>query len=266
MSEKMSNAPVYYALAQTTFNTIGAMSKYVNEVQDILRREGYTLFDHNQITQLEISPKQEKDDDVAKVGKSEYWLITQPDRTSGFVLSASRIVFHTTNYETHSTFIQELMLGLKAVHKAAELDHIRRVGLRYLNAILPRKGEAIDQYLDPGLHGVSFHSELRYALNESVFSTESGPLVKQGTLISRIYNIYSQLGFPPDLVIRNLALMPKFVTEAPLRHAVLDIDHFAEGRMPLDTNQLAEQLSNLHATIKIMFEKATTKHARSTWA
>ena len=41
MSEKMSNAPVYYALAQAQFNPVAAMAKYVYEVQDLLRRDGY---------------------------------------------------------------------------------------------------------------------------------------------------------------------------------------------------------------------------------
>ena len=36
MSEKMSNAPVHYALAQAQFNPVAAMAKYVNEVQDRL--------------------------------------------------------------------------------------------------------------------------------------------------------------------------------------------------------------------------------------
>lgn len=30
----MSNAPVYYALAQAQFNPVAAMSKYVDQIQD----------------------------------------------------------------------------------------------------------------------------------------------------------------------------------------------------------------------------------------
>jgi len=36
----MTKAPVYYALAQAQFNPVTAMAKYVDEIQDILRREG----------------------------------------------------------------------------------------------------------------------------------------------------------------------------------------------------------------------------------
>ncbi len=36
----MSNAPVYYALAQVQFNPVAAMAKYVDDVQDHLRQLG----------------------------------------------------------------------------------------------------------------------------------------------------------------------------------------------------------------------------------
>lgn len=55
MSEKMSNAPVYYALAQAQFNPVAAMAKYVYEVQDLLRRDGYTLFEPQQVTHLQLT-------------------------------------------------------------------------------------------------------------------------------------------------------------------------------------------------------------------
>ncbi len=48
----MSNAPVYYALAQAHFNPVAAMSKYVDQIQDRLRREGYPLFEPQQVTHL----------------------------------------------------------------------------------------------------------------------------------------------------------------------------------------------------------------------
>lgn len=55
MSEMMSNAPVYYALVQAHFNPVAAMVKYVDQVQDRLRREGYPLFEPQQITHLVVS-------------------------------------------------------------------------------------------------------------------------------------------------------------------------------------------------------------------
>ena len=45
MNEKMSNAPVYYALAKVQFNPITKMADFVSGIQDILRLKGYTRFE-----------------------------------------------------------------------------------------------------------------------------------------------------------------------------------------------------------------------------
>ena len=45
MGEKMSNAPVYYALAQVRFNPLAALEQYIPAIQDSLRREGFPDFE-----------------------------------------------------------------------------------------------------------------------------------------------------------------------------------------------------------------------------
>lgn len=266
MSEKMSNAPVYYALAQARFNPVGAMAKYVDEVQDRLRRDGYTLFESQQVTHLQFAAASSQAPIEPQVAHTLSWLITKGDRTSGFILGTSSITFHTTHYETSHEFIPELVRGLQAVNAVAELDHVDRLGLRYLDAVLPQSHEKVADYLVGGLHGVQFGATPRYALNESVFETASGPLLSTGTLVARVHRMTSPLGFPPDMVPNGLVLMPKFAINEILDHAVIDIDHFVEGAMPLDFPAIDSQLSSLQATIRQAFEATITDHARAIWA
>jgi len=266
VSEKMSNAPVYYALAQAHFNPVAAMVKYVDEVQDRLRRDGYTLFEPQQVTHLQLTAAPGQASSEPQVAHTTSWLITKGDRSSGFILSAASITFHTTHYETSNEFIPELLRGLKAVHEVVSLEHVSRLGLRYLDAVLPRTDETVDQYLADGLHGVRFGSAQRYALHEAVFETESGPLLSKGTLVARVHRMVSSLGYPPDMVPSGLIAMPKFEIKDTRPHAVIDTDHFVEGRMPLDFEKLGEQLSALHATIKLVFDATVADHARAVWA
>ncbi len=265
MSEKLSNAPVYYALAQAQFNPVAAMAKYVDEVQDRLRQEGYTLFEPMQETHLQLATSPGQPPSEPQVAHTTSWLIIKSDRTSGFILRPSSITFHTTHYETNEEFIPELLRGLRAVHDVVKLDHVGRLGLRYLDAVLPQEGEVVDQYLADGLHGVKFGAEQKYALNESVFETESGPLVSKGILISKVYRATATLGFPPDMVPHGLVLMPRFKVGGPLSHAVIDTDHYVEGRMPLDFDGIESQLKALHGTIKNAFKAITTDYARDQW-
>ena len=168
--------------------------------------------------------------------------------------------------DTHNEFIPELLRGLAAVHEVATLDHVSRLGLRYLDAVLPRAGESVEQYLVGGLHGIEFSATQRYRLTESVFGTDTGPLVQTGTLVTRVHRMTAPLGFPPDMQPNGLMINPKFEVKEPRAHAVIDTDHFVEGRMPIDMDNLGKQVLSLHATIKSVFGATTTDHARNAWA
>lgn len=266
MSERMSNAPVYYALAQAHFNPVAAMSKYVDQIQDRLRREGYPLFEPQQVTHLVVPGPGQTQQAEPQITQMHQWLITRSDRTAGFILAPSAITYHTTHYDTHNEFIPELLRGLAAVHEAATLDHVSRLGLRYLDAVLPRASESVEQYLVSGLHGVEFNATQRYRLTESVFGTDTGPLVQSGTLVTRVHRMTAPLGLPPDMQPNGLMINPKFEVKEPRAHAVIDTDHFVEGRMPIDMDNLGKQLLSLHATIKSVFGATTTDHARDAWA
>jgi uncharacterized protein (TIGR04255 family) len=262
----MSNAPVYYALAQAHFNPVAAMSKYVDQIQDRLRRKGYPLFEPQQVTHLVVPGPGQAQQAEPQITHTVSWLITRSDRTAGFILAPSAITYHTTHYDTHKAFIPELLRGLAAVHESVALDHVSRLGLRYLDAVLPPAGENVEQYLVGGLHGVEFNAQALYRLTESVFRTETGPLVATGTLVARAHRMTSSLGFPPDIQPHGLVIDSKFEVKEPRAHAVIDMDHFVEGRMPIDMDKLGEQLLSLHATIKSVFRATTTDHARGAWA
>lgn len=262
----MSNAPVYYALAQAQFNPVAAMSKYVDQIQDRLRREGYPLFEPQQVTHLVVPTPGQTQQAEPQIAHTVSWLITRSDRTAGFILAPSAITYHTTHYETHKEFIPELLRGLAAVHEAATLDHVSRLGLRYLDAVLPRANETAEQYLVGGLHGIEFDAVRRYTLTESVFGTETQPLVPKGTLVARVHRMTAPLGFPPDMLPNGLIISAKFEMKEPRAHAVIDTDHYVEGRIPIEMEKLGEQLRSLHATIKSVFRATTTDHARNAWA
>jgi len=148
----------------------------------------------------------------------------------------------------------------------ATLDHVSRLGLRYLDAVLPKADDLVEQYFVSGLQGIDFDAVRRYTLTESVFETDTGPLCPKGTLVARVHRMNAPLGFPPDMLPSGLIVDAKFDIKEPQTHAVVDTDHYVEGRMPLDAEKLGEQLTSLHATIKTVFEATTTKHARDAWA
>ncbi|MHB1565038.1 MAG: TIGR04255 family protein [Leptospirillum sp.] len=265
MSVKMSNAPVYYALAQAQFSPVATMNKYVSDVQDRLRREGYTLFEPLQMMHLQFAHSDQKMISP-NIVPAISWLITKGDRTSGFILNDFSVTYHTTHYETNEQFIPELLRGLKTVHEVVQLDHVSRLGLRYLDAVLPQPGESVDQYLAEGLCGIRFCAIRKYALYESVFETECGPLLQKGTLMARVHQMTAPLGYPPGIVPHGLLPKARFDIKEVCSHAVIDMDHYAEGQISLDFDKIGKQIVSLHKVIKNAFEATTTDHSKAIWS
>ena len=116
------------------------------------------------------------------------------------------------------------------------------------------------------MHGIEFNATQRYRLTESVFGTDTGPLVRTGTLVTRVHRMTAPLGFPPDMQPNGLMINPKFEVKEARAHAVIDTDHFVEGSMPIDMDILDKQVLSLHATIKSVFGATTTDNARDAWA
>jgi uncharacterized protein (TIGR04255 family) len=235
------------------------MENYINEIQDKLRLEGYTLFIPQKITQLrfntDASPLPRAD-----VIELPVWRITRPDRSAGFILGQSFLAFQTTNYQTHKQLFDDFLLGLQIIHSITRLEHLSRLGLRYLNAVLPQKNETVNQYLESGLHGMHLDETPRYLLIESVFDTN------RGTLVSRVHHRKGPVGYPPDMAPNELLPLPQFAIKGTISHAVIDIDHFTENQIPLNWEQIKRDLTSLHRGITDSFQAIITDHARKRWS
>ncbi|MCF5855608.1 TIGR04255 family protein [Aeromonas veronii] len=266
MTDKLSNAPIYYALAQAQFNHIGAMHKYVNEVQDQLRRCGYVFFETQQSAQVQMSAPMGNVITEPQISHVTQWSFTNADRTAGFILGPSSIIYHTTHYTTKDEFLPELIRGIKSVHSVVSLGHIERLGIRYLDAVIPFNNERVAQYLVGGVQGPEYNGNKQFGLSESVFITETGPLISSGTLVSRVYLSNSALGLPSDLGPIFLEPKERFRPTGPIDHAVIDTDHYVEGRMPLRLELIELQLRNMHQTSKDVFRINVTPYALKKWA
>lgn len=265
MSDKLKNAPVYYALAQAQFNPVAAIAKYAAEIQDELRLAGYPLQERQEGVQVQLLATDGINPPQPQISPVHMWTMVSGDRRSGFILAPNAITFHTTSYETREEFLPQLMLGLEVVHRIARLEFVARLGLRYLDAVTPAEHEAVSAYLVPGVHGVNFSARLSYQMSESIFDTDTGPLIDKGTLISRVHRLNGPIGLPPDLQLNGLVLLEKFATRPPAPHAVIDTDHFVQGQMKIDLDALAAQARRLHSTIKDAFGATVTLHAVKTW-
>jgi uncharacterized protein (TIGR04255 family) len=256
----MSLAPVFYTLAQVKFNPITQMSGYVDAIQEKLRRTGFPDFKAEHQFGLEIRRLDELQPEV-QTQQQMRWSFLDAERTEGYLLFANTLVFHTTKYDTFTTFLQKTISGLELVHEIVELAYIERVGLRYLDAIVPMDDDTLPQYLNASLLGLSadLGGVLKHSFTETVTSIEDGTLVVRAVITDGV------LALTPDLFPLQLSLLPRFA-EINGRHAVLDNDYFVEKRNSFEISKIETQLKNAHEVITQAFKASLTDHAKLRWA
>lgn len=260
MSAKLANAPVYYALVQVRFNPVALMAKFAAEMQDRLRRSGYPIFEALQSQHFEFDPSQPVDAKPTVIDNSN-WFFTSTDKLSGYVLGSNFFTFQTTNYSDHENFFAAFNKGLELLNEIASIGTCSRLGIRYLDAVIPNEDESLNAFLDPKVQGVDFGFPWIGSAWESGFETE------EGVLVAKIYKTRSSLlGFPNDLQPRSLVMNEKFSLSEPKAHAVIDIDHFTEAEIDIDTSDINSILTNLHAQIGKCFRAIATDHAFSRWS
>ncbi|EBD6168979.1 TIGR04255 family protein [Salmonella enterica] len=263
--ERMSNAPVYYALVQVKFTPVAAMSKYVPDIQDALRVEGFPLFEVSNTTQFKFEMKSPNEPLEHLLESVTTWLMVDTERKSGFILGNDFITFHTTDYDNHVPFIAFLILGLSKVLEFAKPSLISRIGLRYLDAVFPEESETIEQYLVKELHGVDFGWTPIQSIQEFVYQTSVEPLISHGFMVSRVHKMNGRLGFPPDVRSNGLLLLSRFRNTENRMHSIIDTDHYVEGNMETDLLLIEKQLFSLHSKVKEAFKGMVSDFACSKW-
>ena len=137
MGEKMSNAPVYFTVAQVRFNPVLNLEAYLPTIQDRMRAAHFPDF-KRQVFQRLIVPFSAGDNDQIPAPSflpQARCVFGDIEGMSEFVLENNALALQTTDCETFETFSQMLLDGLGIVHEALRLDFTERVGLRYLGLI-----------------------------------------------------------------------------------------------------------------------------------
>lgn len=260
----LKNAPIYYALAQIRFNPVLKMSKYIEDIQDEFRVNGFPVFDTANTVGFVVSAGT---DDQPKVEANNIpeWVFSDDDQLSGFILMKDSLTFHTTHYQSKEQLIHVLVTGIKIVDKSLQLGRIKRLGLRFLDAVVPRAGQTTSDYLVESVRGLDLGLRRIQSINESVFQTTPGPAGVSGVLLAKVYHRNGAIGYPPDVFVRNLVNHPNVTEQGEGAHAILDTDHYVEGDIQLSAENIEQQILHLHAGLKLAFEKLVTSQALTTW-
>lgn len=272
MGRKMRNPPVYFVLAQVRFNAILALDQYITPIQDSLRRAGFPDFQKGFMAAIDLNllaqQQATKESPMPMMSPQVRYKFADVDRRSCFVLDSSFLLFETTHYDTFEPFLGAFLTGLETVHRFADLNFSERIGLRFLDAALPSKGESVSDYVAPQFLGMVDLLKGR-ELVQSVAETRSQSgkyFITSRSIIYRNLDDHPNqaVAFPPDVTPDSLNLMDKFKKAPPL-YAILDNDASFEDREKFDTSSIKRRLGTLHDDIARAFSLMVTHHALKIW-
>jgi uncharacterized protein (TIGR04255 family) len=259
----MKNAPVYFTIAQVRFNPILSLPSFIPGIQENFRKHGFADFKKAVAMTFAFAPvvSKEAESQVPPAQPLERFIFADTDNTQNFLLEHGALSFQSTKYEVFETFAAELMKGVELVDQmVGGLSFVERIGLRYLDAVMPRDGEKLGQYLIPEALGLydRLKGRTRHTFSETLADSPDG------SVISRAVIQEGQIGFPPDLALNQLKIAPSFANFNGV-HAILDTDAFLAERIPFNIGEVKNRLGVLHDRINEAFRALVMQYALDVW-
>lgn len=258
MGTPLKNPPVYFTVAQVRFNALLKLSDYLPSIQELLRKAGYPAYTLHKSIALQFITQDGQA--VPQPVPHEQHVFASREQMHSFVLSPDALTFQSTNYGTFELFSAAFLKGLKFVHETVTLDFTERVGLRYLDQVFPKAGDALENYLTPEAFGLN--SKLG---GQAIHSfTETLSAFGDIRLHARVVTQEGGLAFPPDILPQGMVVQSQFAGVQG-KHAILDTDGFIEGRNLFSLDAIEVQLQQIHSIISAAFKSTITPHALAAW-
>src|SRR5205814_5655944 len=152
---------------------------YISGLQETFRKQGFPDFKKNVLTAFSIASPQGSSPQLSPPQSETQYLFNDADGTSGFVLGQNFISFQATEYDVFQKFSRKLLSGIESIHRTIELAYTERIGFRALDAVFPHGNDALGQYLQPEVMGLTGTGpgSLVYSFSESRFQAELGFIV-----------------------------------------------------------------------------------------
>lgn len=262
---KWKNAPVVYVIVQVRFSHVLSLKTYVPQIQENFRRKGFPAFDSRFNFQLAFSmppsPEPEPAAPAIPLERTLSYVFSNRDRSQSFVLEQNGLTLHVTDYLDFSWFLDLFLTHLEHIHEVISPDSSERIGLRYIDAVLPKPGSTVNEYLIPAVLGLS-----QQPVEGSVQHSYSETMLLNGntSTVSRVIARSGKIAFPPDMAGLPVQINSRF-TEYEGIHALVDTDSFQTIHSPMEIQKLRATLHQLHDSVENAFNAVTTAFARADW-
>ena len=262
-SKKLPRAPLILVLAQIKFPPVLRMDKYVPDIQESLRREGFTDYRPGQALTIIVGE--------GRTDRANWWEFGCSDKRSQIVLSRDSVSLMTTGYSTFEDFLTRLGQMVRPIEGHVGISSAHQLGLRYVDLLAEIDDLKTEDLLAPGFRGLPAGS-IDPDIKETATSFVVQARTPHGVLTVRSVQVLGAGNqvIPPDLTpappMPFPLKFPDWVLSA--RHPrVLDFDHVAADIENLSflPEILAAKFRDLRHHTRLAFHAVSTDEARAAW-
>lgn len=257
---QLPNAPLVYVLAQVRFTHVPHIEKRCENFHELVFAS-YPRLEKERIDQISI------EDGQPKIGDSlQRWHLSDGSKTTGLILEAGSLVLHTTDYVTSKEFLAELKRVLSEFQQVLPEKGVlvSRLGLRYVDLLLPEDGLVVDEQVIETLRLPDLESIGRPKRMDQVvsYSTATG-----GTMVIRHRQSTEPNVLPADLFPVRLNPARRLARPRPKDAIVglLDYDHYIEQEQPFAVDAIVSTFRKLREISSATFKATTTSEANVKW-
>lgn len=261
---KWPNAPLALVLAQVRFDPeIDTEYKEVaTRLKAALGKRFPAMKAVRQVTTLVFGnapgPAMESNPNEHEVGRE----LRSDDNRSALRLQDGVMTYTTSLYEDSPHFLAEWRSMLDCLCATGGVK-VHRLGLRYVDFIIPTAGKVPEDYFKDGFgHLTHVFGEIA----QTAFMSHEYPRGADGTMRVQFGRGFAPPSLPPDLdgsVLLPPVLLKKY-TEGP--SAVLDIDRWRMDSRRLQAEEIAMEFQNLRDDICAAFNRIITREAEAEWS
>lgn len=223
-----------------------------------MRKVGFPRFMEGQVTTFQFGSP-------ADTVISPRWEFLNRGRTAGVALLKDSIGFHVSRYAGFDEFCTSLRGALRIIQNNLGIELVERVGLRYVDAVLPSPEDGFASLVNPVLLGLD---DKAVGARESTCFVNYISQTEVGTLCVRALRRSDGAFLPPDLQ-QQQTLAFTVPTIGPRQSVLtLDLDHFQDlEKEPQEFSEddIFKRLWQLHDNLTLAFLSAVTPSALEAW-
>ena len=233
--EKLSKQPLALVLIQIRFSPFMNMKDYIPQIQEKLLSLGFVNCRENPSLEVRITPN----GPVPTPFKQ--WVFTSFDCYENVILDSKQLTYQTADYDVFETYyakyqqICDVLVSSAPTFETSVL--IQRLGLRYVNRIIPLDDDTIDSYISDGfrVNQASVFGDAKKICTISQAGEVNIFDDRKGVIVFRITQGEKGFFLPPDLM-SNPPKMKEEIKQDRLI-GLIDIDHLYNAVGPEKYNR-----------------------------